>query len=436
MKLSVFRCEITPPIGHPLCAGWYPPALGIAQPLFAQGVILFPESDLPIVLCALDWAELSNGEHDLWRCRLAEAARTSSDRIAVHCIHAHDTPWPDRDAQRLLDNEGHRNVIMQQGWCDEVLQTVQNAVRSALSTTAQVTEIRTGHAAVREIASNRRILGPDGKTRGVRWTRCRDAVLREEPEGLIDPQLKTISFWEEGRKLVSLHYYAVHPTSYDGTGLVTSDFVGIARERLSEAEGSPHLYFTECAGNITCGKYNDGVADNRELFTQRIVEAMMDSEQNAKPRHLDEPRWATEKVILPPRTDLTRQALRRIISDPETALSAKSRAAIALAYRDRCEAGISISITALRIGPEIVVLHLPGEAFIEYQLYTQSLCRVATVVVPAYGDCGPGYIPMAQSFEEGGYEPTDAFCSAESEGLLRAAICKVISRGDGSLSGS
>ena len=103
MKLATFASDITPPLGHPRCAGWYPPASEIADPLAALGVVLVPEGQAPIVLCALDWAELSNGDYDRWRGELATAVGTSADRVAVHCVHAHDTPWPDRDAQDILD---------------------------------------------------------------------------------------------------------------------------------------------------------------------------------------------------------------------------------------------------------------------------------------------------------------------------------------------
>ena len=45
MKLATFASDITPPLGHPLCAGWYPPASEIAEPLAALGVVLVPEGE-------------------------------------------------------------------------------------------------------------------------------------------------------------------------------------------------------------------------------------------------------------------------------------------------------------------------------------------------------------------------------------------------------
>ena len=257
IQLSTFKADITPPIGHPLCAGWYPPAKAIADPLSALGLILVPEGDMPIVLCALDWAELSNGDYDRWCGALAAAVQTTAERVAVHCIHAHDTPWPDRDAQDILDAHGHPAVIMAGDWAEQVRADAADAATAAMDHMQPCTEISVGEAKVDRIASNRRVMGPDGRVAAVRWTKTQDPEVRAAPEGLIDPLLKTIGFWQGDRALAVLHYYAVHPTSMDRTGLVTPDFVGLARNRRSAEQGVSHIYFTGCAGNITAGKYNE-----------------------------------------------------------------------------------------------------------------------------------------------------------------------------------
>ena len=132
VQLSTFQSDITPPLGHPLCAGWYPPAKAINDPLSAMGLILVSEGQEPVVLCALDWAELSNGDYDRWREELAEAVGTAAERVAVHCIHAHDTPWPDRDAQDILDQHGCRDVIMAGDWAERVRAEAAGAAAAAM----------------------------------------------------------------------------------------------------------------------------------------------------------------------------------------------------------------------------------------------------------------------------------------------------------------
>ena len=84
-----------------------------------------------------------------------------------------------------------------------------------------------------------------------------------------------------------------------------------------------------------------------------------------------------------------------------------------------------IDVTCLHLG-KALVLHLPGEPFVEYQLKAQSLRPDAFVCVAGYGDDGPGYIPTAQAYFEGGYETTVALAGPESEEILGQAITKLL----------
>ena len=423
-QISTFESDVTPPVGHPLCAGWYPPAASIRDPLSVLGVVLVLDGEPPIVLCALDWAELSNRDYLQWREDLATAVDTSVDRVAIHCTHAHDTPWPDRDAQNLLDEYGHPNVIMEGNWAERVRAQAAEVASESTKSFQPLTDISIGEAYVDRIASNRRVLGDDGKVRGVRWTATRDPELRTEPEGLIDPMLKSIGFWHGEKRIACLHYYAVHPTAMDGTGEVTPEFVGLARNRrIEEDPGVAHIYFTGCAGNITAGKYNDGIADNRKLFTQRIHQAMLAAEAASTRRSLVRMHWKVEHVHLPPREDMNEPDLRAILGEKKTNVKTKSKTAIMLAYLHR--QNVPIPITCLHINDEVGIMHLPGETFIEYQIQAQESRPDAFIAVAGYGDLGTGYITLERSFAEGGYEPVDAFVSGKSEAIMRAAIASV-----------
>ena len=72
------------------------------------------------------------------------------------------------------------------------------------------------------------------------------------------------------------------------------------------------------------------------------------------------------------------------------------------------------------------MLHLPGEPFIEYQLKAQELRKDVFVCVAGYGDGGPGYIPTAKAYLEGGYEPTVALAAPQSEAILHQAMTKLL----------
>ena len=270
-------------------------------------------------------------------------------------------------------------------------------------------------------------MGPDGKVAAVRWTKTPDPEVRAAPEGVIDPMLKTIGYYDQDKPLAFVHYYATHPTSMDGTGLVTPEFVGLARNRRTTESGVPHIYFTGCAGNVTAGKYNDGVADNRELFTGRIHSAMVESEKGSTRQALEGIRWTVEPVRLPPREDLDEENLLAQIAKPASRSKGNSKAALMLTYLRRRER--PIPITCMHLNDRVAVVNLPGEIFIEYQLHAQESRPDAFVAVAGYGDQGTGYITMETSFDEGGYEPVDAFVSGKSEKIVRAAIDTVLQAG-------
>ena len=72
------------------------------------------------------------------------------------------------------------------------------------------------------------------------------------------------------------------------------------------------------------------------------------------------------------------------------------------------------------------MLHLPGEPFIHYQLLAQRSRKDDFVCVAGYGDGGMGYIPLRESYAQGGYEPTWSFIVPESEELLTKAIKELL----------
>ena len=58
-----------------------------------------------IVLCAVDLIGISKEGHDVFRQRLAKAAGTTTQRLAVHTVHQHDAPECDFGTERLLRND-------------------------------------------------------------------------------------------------------------------------------------------------------------------------------------------------------------------------------------------------------------------------------------------------------------------------------------------
>ncbi len=424
LGLACFRCDVTPPLGHPLLGGWIEPARAIDDPLQALGVVLLG-SGKPIVLCAVDWCGLRNDAHRVWRQALAEAVHTIAENVVVHCVHQHNAPFADLRAQDLVEAV-HGPPTLDRKFFAEVVGRTAAAAGASLARARPLTHVGIGQATVEEVASNRRILGADGKVKYVRYSATRDPAIRAEPEGLIDPWLKTLSFWSGPKPLAALHYYATHPMSYYGDGRVNSDFCGLARKKRQEEDADVlQVYFTGCAGNITAGKYNDGSHAQRAVLRDRVYTAMAAAWKTTQRHAVDGWQWRVLPVKLPPRREKSfgDEESRKVLANPKLGKAQRINAAFQLAWRQRLDR--PIELTCLDLGT-VLVLHLPGEPFIEYQLKAQQLRGDAMVCTAGYGDGGPGYIPTSRAYLEGGYEPTVALNGPASEGILHRAMAKLL----------
>jgi hypothetical protein len=426
-QLATFSADITPPVGSPLCGGWITPGRLVDDPLRALGVVLLG-ADKPIVLCALDWVETNNSAYDYWRVALAHAAGTDESHVAVQCVHPHDTPWANLEAHKLVQAADKRLQLMHPESFYAAVEGTAKALRNSLTRLTPITHVGCGESRVNEVASARRVLGADGKVQFSRTSTCRDPLARECPEGLIDPELKTVSFWKDATPVAALHYYATHPMSRYGNGRVSSDFCGLARDRRQdETPGTFNIYFTGCAGDVTAGKYNDGADGMRQILTDRMNAAMATAWSETKVEPLTSLSWYVDSVTFGPRPEpeFAPSALRATLKDSSSPAFPRLRAAIILSWLDRIDKPVEIS--RLQCG-RINLVHLPGEPFVQYQLLAQQQRPAEVVCVAGYGDGGMGYIPLKQSFVEGGYEPTMAFVSDRCEADLTQAMTRVLAK--------
>ncbi len=406
LQIATFEIDASPPIGSALCDALVPPAIGVTDPLSARGLVLLPANEQAIVLVAVDWVGIGNSGQDAWKQALAEAANTTLERVCIHALHQHDAPGCDFSAEEIAAEYGMVNEIFPVEFARETVKRAAEAVTEALKKPQRVTHVGAGQAKVEKVASSRRLLGADGKVQHTRWTVGRTPEIRAMPEGTIDPWVKVVSFWESERPIVALSYYATHPQSYYRTGMVSCDFPGLARnQRDEQLPGVLHIHFNGAGGNITAGKYNDGSPENRPVLAQRLAEGM-EAAWNASEKFaladLDL-EWAARKVNLPPAPWLNEEECLAQIADTDAPIETRASAARQLAWLRRCQAKQGIVVGRLRLG-DIDLLHLPGELFVEYQLAAQNMRPAAFVCTAAYGDYGPGYIGLMESYSQGGYE--------------------------------
>jgi hypothetical protein len=423
LRIAAFLADVTPPLGSPLCDALCKPAKEIVDPLSARGVVLLTGKQ-PIVLCAVDWVGIGNGGHDAFREALARAAGTTRERVAVHCLHQHDAPGCDFLADDVLQSQGLGNKLFDVAFARKAVQRVADAVHQAVQMPVTVTHVGIGKARVEHVASNRRVMGPDGKVKYVRYSSTKDPKIRAEPEGLIDPYVQLLGFWAGDRPLAVLTYYATHPQSYYGAGGVSCDFPGLARGLRERAlPGVSLIHFNGAGGNVTAGKYNDGSPANRPALAQRLAKGMKEAFDGVKkiPIKAADVEWRVTGAALPLSPLYRVKDVEARLADAKLPEADRLRAARNLVWARRCAEGAKLDITCLHIGPAYV-LHMPGELFIEYQLAAQKMRSDAPVMMAAYGDYGPGYIGTAVAYTQGGYEtgPVSRVGPGVEEVLLRA----------------
>ncbi len=424
LRVATFDVDATPPVGNYLA---YDPTINSwDMGLRAKGIVILGKGQ-PVVLCVVDWIGISNDSQDAFKSVLAEAAGTVPERVAVHTIHVHDAPISDFGAEKLLKEAGRESLSYEGSYQREIIRQLGLAVKNALEKSQPVTHIGLGQAPVYEVASNRRILGPDGKVKAMRHEGRRNPVLQALPEGVIDPMVSLVSFWNEDKPVAVLSYYATHPQSYYRTGVANPDFVGVARfmRQLAVPEAL-HVHFNGAGGNISSGKYNDGAKEWRGIMAERLADGMKRAWESSKkePVTADDMDWNFIPVALPPsplvegiQSEIKTQTVQYLTNN-----------LFKTVWLKRFQAGQKININCLSLG-RARILFMPGELFVEYQLAAKKMRPDLFVAMAAYGDYATGYICTAKAYEEGGYEAGIASAvTPAAEAIVMDAMQKLLEK--------
>jgi len=426
-RVGTFSVDVTIPLNH-RCMGVLPvKSRSIADPLFAKGFVWLGAGE-PIVYVAVDWCEIRNGAYDQWREELAAAAGTSRQRVLVSSIHQHDAPVVDLGAERLLETVGLRGELYDEAFHNETVARVAAALRESLNETQPVTHLGLGQAEVGQVASNRRVV-PEGRAptfaRGSRSGG--DPFHAAAPDGEIDPFLKTVSFWNEDRPVLALSVYATHPMSYYGQGEVSSDFVGLARQkRQADAPDVFQIYASGCSGDVTAGKYNDGSPADRLKLINRMENGMRKAWADTRRVPLEQVEFRCTQLDLEYShdADLTQEALREQLENDRLRVEDRILAAMGISSRLRIVSGQPIDFPCIDFGEAQIVL-FPGESFVGYQLMAQRMRPDSFVVSIGYGECWPGYIPTAAAFRDD-FQDKWLWTASGAEERMRAALERVL----------
>ena len=419
LRVTAFQCDITPPKGEPLV--WTVKLAEVLDPLLGKGVVL-EEGTNRYVLCALDWCLLGNESELRFRQAIGRAAGTLPERVAVHCLHQHAAPWADEGAHPLLDAAPQPPPHLSTDFLADVRRRLAATVAEAVNRLEPFDEIGLGQARVERVASARRLHLDNGKL-AIRFSNgAKNPRLAEASEGVIDPELRMVTFAQAHRPIARLYFYATHPQTFCCDGRASADFVGRAREAVERSEKVPQIYFTGCAGDVTVGKYNDESVAAVAGLAERLEAGIWAAAAATRFQPVRALEWRCARLQFPLRaaSDLVAAESRAWLQNPsQTDAFRVYRGAMRLAFRERLARPVSASV--LRLGP-VRILSLPGEPMLDFQFFAQRLAPQEFVAVAGYGDCGTAYICTEQAWAEGGYETEATNVGSGSEAVLKHAI--------------
>jgi len=131
--------------------------------------------------------------------------------------------------------------------------------------------------------------------------------------------------------------------------------------------------------------------------------------------------WRTADVAGDVNPSMIEGAFGNLVAGRANNRAFRIRPAMQLAWIERVRRGEPLLISTLHLN-DAIVLHLPGEMFVQYQLRAQQLAPGRPVMVAAYGDGGPWYMPIAEEYSKGGYEISVAYNSPAIDGRMMEKI--------------
>lgn len=429
VKAGFGAVDITPEVGASIPGGFRPnPSTGVRDPLYAAACVL-TDGTTPVALVGID--ELFVGRTTVLeaRRRIAKTTGIPERNILVAASHTH-TGGP---ILSCLGNEGDP------AYEAKVAEGIAKAVEEAWAS-QRTCDVGIGLGKEDSISFNRRFLMRDGREithPGKPGTAHHPEIVRAA--GPIDPDVGVLAVRSPadpakpgaaGRVLGVVVNFACHCTVVGGSRF-SADYVGCLRKSLRAAYGESTgvVFLNGACGDIT---QVDNFSTAREFGAEHAE--MMGTKLAAETvRTIERMSWqrtlttAVSAVSVPlslrPEPDADREKPPfGLGSGPDEVYEAE-RKKVAAERADTPK--IKSEVQGLRIGPLGIATN-GAEYFVEYGLRIKQASPHRFTWFVELANEYLGYVPTAQAFVGGGYEPRTARSSKLSiesgQRLLEGAL--------------
>jgi neutral ceramidase len=421
MKVGAASAEITPELGLAL-EGYESRkggASGVHDPLMVR-VLVAESPDATVALIVADLIQIDPPLQEVVVPEVLRRTRISREHMQLVGTHTHSGPMLRKSS----------DVVRRIGMT--IAETVEAAWRARREAVAAV-----GIGTVTGIAANRR---PNGGPVDDRVTVTRfDAV--------------------DGTPIATLANYGCHPTTLGPNNtLYSADYPGVACRAIEAAVGGTAIFTTGPQGDVNPGGYSPegsmvGVVvpwrtfESAERYGRQVADCAVAVRESLRPAASDRV-WGDSRVIELERKELPDPVVARAAAvaaaRAETTVRAANlsedatyHAAVAAAYADliagqaeEADGGgpVRVRISALALGP-LTHAGVQGELFVALGQRIRARLGEDTTSIAALCDGTIGYIPTADAYEVGGYEPNASVLRAGEGERLADAMIELASAG-------
>lgn len=416
MKVGAAKVDITPPLGlrmegYEVRAGG---AVGIHDPLHARALVAEGADGTTVALVVADLIQVDPHLQGLIADEVLARTGIPRRRLQLIGTHTHSGPML-REPSAIEATIGHR-----------IADAVARAWEDRREAFAAV-----GTGEVQGIGANRR---PNG--------------------GPVDDRVTVTRFdGVDGNPIATHVNYGCHPTTLGPDNyLYSADYPGVLCRLVDDAVGGVTIFSTGPQGDVNPGGYSPegsmvGIVvpwrtfESAERYGRILADCTVTVRASLSPAPSSRV-WGDAQVVELRRKRLPDAAVARraatmarasatTVTDADLTPDATYHAQVAAAYAEMLaeqaadperDQPVRIRASALAIGP-LLHLGVSGELFVELGRQMRRAFAEDRTCVAALCDGTVGYIPTAEAFDIGAYEPNASVLQAgEGERLVTAIV--------------
>lgn len=431
LEVGVASVDITPPRGYRM-AGYFNERLntGTKDPLWAKAMV-FRQGDTQAALVFCDLVEITRDVAHRARRRAEETTGIPAKNVGIAATHSHTGPLYEgtlRDhfhakAEAEHGRDPREEVDYPSVLADKVVEAIALAQKAA-----RPARLRHGVGKCDDLSFNRRFHMKDGTVRFNPGQQNPDIVRVAGP---IDPDVGVVIVADEKDKPVAgLTVFAMHLDTVGGTEY-SADYPFFLEAALRKELGD---MFTSLFGAGTCGDINhiDVKIKGRRPTNEiggGLANAVIAALPKLKPIERPSLAVATEPLTLPvrrPEASEVAEAREKIdlVGKRKMPFLEEVRVCTTLDLAKNYPDGtVTLDVQAFRLGPELAVVTLPGEVFVEHGLAIKAASPFETTLVVELANADPAYVPTRKAFAEGSYETVNSrIAPGGGEKLVETAV--------------